>query len=187
MDKSLTEQSPEEVERLFVNDVSVRTTVALKVKDSEVQKLLPKGWDLAALEAGPTKGSNLSVVLIDPVIIQDQQGALVAPQATFVIATLARQVESNLAVPMVIGGFSISAPGAYEVYQSAKLTVERHSKKDATGLTTLQECWRAESERREVFEVRSEFVRGSPVRTNFDTKVYSAARPDFFRIYRGEQ
>lgn len=187
MDKSVSEQVADQSEKLFVNDVSVRTFFSLKTERSAIQELLPNSWELTELDAGPAKGSNLSIALIDPVIIQDAQGASIAPQPVFVIATLARRSGSSAPVLMVIGGFAISAPGAYEVYQSAKLTVDRCSQTDAAGQTTLKESWKAETDQKEVFELQAEFVRGSLTRTNFDTKIYSAAKPDFFRIYRGEQ
>ena len=88
---------------------------------------------------------------------------------------------------MVIGGFLSSGTGPYEVFQRAKLKVDRRSRTDTAGLTTVQEAWEAKGGDGEALEVQAEFTRGPLTRDKFEARIYSAAKPDFFRIYRVEQ
>ena len=56
--------------KLSATDISVRTGLTFKVADAVVQKLLPAGWELNSPAAGPTKGFNLGIPLIDYVVVQ---------------------------------------------------------------------------------------------------------------------
>ena len=174
-------------EKLSVNDISVRTTLAFKVADSAIRAMLPTGWELTSSTSEPTKDSNLTMSLINTLIVQDPEGNPIAPQTVVVLATPAKRVGSDEAVPMVIGGFLHGSTGPYEVYHPAKLTVDRRSRTDAAGLTTLQEVWRAKADDGEALEVQAELTRGALTRVKFEAKIYSAAKPDFYRIYRVEQ
>src|ERR1700726_4649877 len=60
--------------KLSANDISVRTGLTFKVADAVVQKMLPAGWELNSPTAGPTKGFNLGITLIDNVLVQDPEG-----------------------------------------------------------------------------------------------------------------
>jgi hypothetical protein len=171
-------------EKLLVNDISVRTTLTFSVADAAIQMMLPAGWKSTS---GPIKDSNLTVILIDTVIVQDPEGNPIAPQTVVVLATPAKRVGSDETVPMVIGGFLHGSIGPYEVYNPAELTVDRRSRTDAAGLTTLQEAWHAKADDGEALEVQTEFTRGALSRDKFEAKIYSAAKPDFYRIYRVEQ
>ena len=55
-------------------DISPRTALAFKVSDAAVQKLLPAGFQVNSPTAGPAKGANLNVVLIDYLMMQDMDG-----------------------------------------------------------------------------------------------------------------
>lgn len=43
----------------------VRTVLSFKVADTALQKFVPPGWQLSPPIAGPSKGANLVLVLID--------------------------------------------------------------------------------------------------------------------------
>jgi len=58
-------------EKLSATDLTVRTALTFKVADSAVQKLLPAGFELNSPTAGPSKGSNLNLTLIDYLMVQD--------------------------------------------------------------------------------------------------------------------
>ena len=174
-------------EKLSVNDISVRTTLAFKVAEAAIQAMLPPGWKSTSAASGPAKESNLTVILIDTLIVQDPEGNSIAPQPAVVFAAPANRIGSDEIAPMVIGGFFHGSIGPYEVYHPATLTVDRRSRTEAAGLTTLQETWQAKADDGEALEVQAEFMRGAPTRDMFEAKIYSAARPDFYRIYRVEQ
>src|SRR5436309_10174343 len=66
--------------KLFSTDINVRTSLTFKVADTAVQRMLPAGWELNSPAAGPTKGFNLGVTLIDYVTVHDREGKLLPPR-----------------------------------------------------------------------------------------------------------
>jgi hypothetical protein len=62
---SSTPAIAQDKEKLSATDISVRTALTFKVPDAVVQKLLPEGWYVNSPTAGPSKGSNLNITLID--------------------------------------------------------------------------------------------------------------------------
>ena len=63
-----------EKDKLYSSTLDVRTVLSFKVADSAAQKMLPEGWQIEAPNTGPSKGSNLSVVLVDQILAQDAEG-----------------------------------------------------------------------------------------------------------------
>jgi hypothetical protein len=63
-----------EKDKLYSSTLDVRTVLSFKVTDSTAQKMLPEGWQIEAPNTGPSKGSNLSVVLVDQILAQDAEG-----------------------------------------------------------------------------------------------------------------
>ena len=61
-------------EQLSGSNVDVRTTIAFKVSDAAVQKMVPEGWEISSPLVGPFKGFNLAVVLIDSISALDADG-----------------------------------------------------------------------------------------------------------------
>jgi len=66
-------------EKLSGSHADVRTTLAFKVSDAAVQKLVPAGWALNPPPAGPSKGFNVAVVLVDSFSAFDAEGKPTAP------------------------------------------------------------------------------------------------------------
>jgi hypothetical protein len=62
-------------ERLVSTNAEIRTVLAFKASDGAIQKLLPEGWEMNSPTAGPTRGSNLQISLIDQIAIQDGEVA----------------------------------------------------------------------------------------------------------------
>jgi hypothetical protein len=81
-----------------------------------------------------------------------------------------------------------SAPGAYGVYSQGTAAIERKVAISADGKSSGVETWELQSADGGALSVQLEYGRGPTTRsTNLEAKVYSAARPEFFRIYRWEQ
>src|SRR5260370_30645479 len=66
--------------KLFSTDINVRTGLAFKVADTVAQKMLPAGGELNSPTAGPAKGFNLGITLIDYVMVQDPDGKPLPPR-----------------------------------------------------------------------------------------------------------
>jgi hypothetical protein len=176
-------------EKLSSNDLEVRTLLAFKVSDAAVQKNLAPGWEINSPAAGPTKGFNLGITLINQTMSQDPEGKPIAPRSYVVLNAPAKKTGTDAAGTMVFGGFMAAdgAPGAYGAYVPAKVTVDRHQHTDAGGKTTIEETWQINADDGSVLEVEVGFVRGDPARGKVEARIYSAPKPPFYRIYRIEQ
>jgi hypothetical protein len=175
-------------EKLTGSNVDVRTALAFKAPDAAVRKLLPAGWDPNPPASGPTQGANLNVVLVEQITSQDPEGKPVAPLRGVVMTIPSKKSGSDAAGPMVFAGlFSPpGAPGAYGVFMPAKVTSERRLRSSVEGKTTVEEFWELLSDEAHALKIELQYVRGTAARSQVETKVYSAAKPDFFRIYRTE-
>jgi hypothetical protein len=72
------------------------------------------------------------------------------------------------------------------VFLPAKVSIDRKVHSDAEGKATVEEIWDVRGEGHSI-HVRVSYVRGMPAHTKSEAKVYSGAKPEFFRIYRVEQ
>ena len=175
--------------KLFSSDINVRTGLTFKVADTVVQKMLPSGWELNSPTAGPAKGFNLGITLIDYVMVQDPEGKPLPLRNIIVLNIPAKRAGTSDAVTMVFGGFIAQAgvPGAYSVYKPANITVDRRARAEPDGKSMVNETWQAKADDGSMLDIQIEFERGVPARSKVEAKVHSAAKPNFYRIYRFEQ
>lgn len=176
-------------EKFVGANVDLRTIMYFKASDDAVQKMLPEGWEVNSPTAGPSKGFNLVVVLVERLIAQGADGKPVASFRGAALAVPSKKKGTDTIGAMIIGGFfdPPGAPGAYDVFTTAQTTIERKAHTDADGKSTIEETWQIKAAGANSIEVRIQFARGVPVKGKIDSKVFSAAKPTFFRIYRGEQ
>ena len=81
----------------------VRTVLAFKVSEPTLQKLVPDGWEISPPPAGPTKGFNIAVVLIDSISTSDADGKPVVPFRGSVLAIPARKKGTDTTVSLIKG------------------------------------------------------------------------------------
>jgi hypothetical protein len=176
-------------EKLSATDLSVRVALTFKMSDSAVQKMLPPGFEVNSPTTGPTKGANLGITFIDYLMVQDPDGKLLPPAPTVAMNVPSKKLASGESVGVVVGGFVAQslAPGPYFVFGSAKTTVNRQSRTDSEGKSIIDENWQVKSDDGSALEIQLQFARGVPDRRKIDPKNYSAAKPEFYRIYRVEQ
>lgn len=119
---------------------------------------------------------------------QDAQGAPVEPARGTVLVIPARKKGSDAAGSMVVAGMFTgkAAPGAYGVYLPATINLERKQRIDGDGKLLVEERWSAKGPDGHSIEAEVQYVRGATARAKSDSKAYSGARPDFYRIYRAE-
>ena len=184
-----TQASGQGKETLSGNDVSVRTVLSFKVPDAAVRNLLPPGWELSSPIAGPAKGTNFSLHLIETLMVQDPDGKPAPAPNAMVFVIPAKNPGANSVGAILFGGFIANSyvPGVYGNYTSANVVVDRHSLSDAAGHTVIEETWQAKEANGNEIVVHVEFMRGTPMRDKLEAKVYSAVKPDFYRVYRWEQ
>ena len=174
-------------EKVVGNNVDVRTLLAFKASDAAVQKMLPDGWEVNSPAAGATKGFNLGISLIDQVMQQDPEGKSVNTYQGAALTVPVKKKGTDIAGSMVIGGLMTppNVPGAYGVFLPAKSVIDRKHR-TADGETTVDETWQLTGEDGSAIEVELQYLRGTPARSKVEAKVFSAAKPEFYRIYRFE-
>jgi hypothetical protein len=175
-------------EKLYGSNTDVRTALTFKVDDAKLEKLVPAGWVVNSPSGGPTKGSNLGITLIDQIVQLDAEGKPLQPLKGAVFNFPGKKSGSDAAGTMVWGGLvsTAGAPGAYGVYVPARGVIDRKSRTDVAGESVIEETWQFSSDDGNAVEIQIQYVRGVPIRNKVETKVYAAAKPDFYRIYRLE-
>ena len=176
-------------ERLSGSNVDVRTYLAFKVSDAALQKMVPSGWEVNPPPAGPSKGFNAVVVLIDSFSAHDAEGKPAAPLRGGVLAIPVKKKGTDTAGPMVIFGIAVRevVPGAYGVYVPGTAAIERKVTTGADGKASADETWEFKSEDGNAIEAQIQYQRGATTKSKVEAKVYSGAKPEFFRIYRVDQ
>jgi len=180
-------------ETLVESNADVRTTVTLKVKDAEAQKLLPAGWQVAPLDGGPAKGGNLLLVLIDRIVSQGADGKAsgVGPiDRALAVVVPAKHGQTGAAGPNVVGVYSANPkalPGPYKNSVQATLQVEQSTKATDLEPATVSEAWSVRERGGGVVSLRLEYPRGALARSKSESKIYGGPDPAFFRIYRVDQ
>ena len=175
-------------EKLSSTEYAVITQLTFKAPDAAVQKLLPAGFELDAREAGPSKGYNFAIILLDHLMSQNPEGKPSPPHTTIPMTIPAKKTATGESVLVVFNGLVDQAdvPGPYGVYGAAKLTVERRSQTDADGKSIIDETWQGRADDGSILEVQLQFVRGVPTRGKGEPKLHSGRQPEFYRHYKVE-
>jgi hypothetical protein len=176
-------------EKFTGSNVDVRTGLTFKASDSAVQKMLPPGWEVNSPAAGPAKGSNLNMTLIDQVMGRDPEGKPLPPVRGAVLSIPAKKTGADAVGSMVFAGlFSQNGvPGAYGVYAPARFVIDRKQRTEPDGKIAVEELWELKADDGSAIEVQLAYVRGVVAYSKVEARIYAAAKPDFFRIYRIEQ
>jgi len=176
-------------EKHVATDASVRMLFNFKAPDGAVQKLLPPGWQVDAPTSGPAAGANLRITFIEFVWAHDAQGK---PQSSTVrVITIGVPVKMQGADTrgvMLFGGFTTgAAPGVYGVFAKSSVTSQRTFRTGPDGVATVEEAWDAKSDAGDALQFQLHYVRGVAAAEKVDVRVYSGAKPEFYRIYRYTQ
>lgn len=168
-----------------------RTYVFLQVAANAAQAFLPQGWTLNPAAAGPTKDANLVLVWIDRKLALMPDGKPLQSGTNRLLVLLAPvKSPQGDTVNMVVGGYSMDpagAPGAYKVYSAGPVTVDRVEQSNGRLESTVEETWAAQGPDGSGATLHVAFTRAVPVASSFDLRIFSAADPAFYRIYRGDQ
>jgi hypothetical protein len=65
--------------------------------------------------------------------------------------------------------------------------MERRVRIDPAGTATVEESWELQSQDGDSIQLQVQYVRGTTTTGKAENLMYSAAKPDFYRIYRSEQ
>jgi hypothetical protein len=186
-------ESAFEPETLAELNVEARTVLAFSVEEAVVNDLLPVGWKATPAQAGPSAGANVNLIFADRLLVQNADGTPVQGQATnqlAVVAVPAQHVDSGARGVVIASGLSArdeGAPGPYEVFSKAEVSVERVLSSGAGETREAAERWNFAGGDGEQFQLRLRYVRGVPTRSETETRAYSRKKPGFYRIYRADQ
>ena len=172
-------------EKLFGANIDKRTALWFKVPDAAIGKFVPNGWVSDPVAAGPFKGANAAVVLIDSYFASDASEQPIPPFYGFVLALPAKKPGIDIADNLIVV-FGITsedqAPGAYGVYIAGKAAIERTSKLSTDAGMMIRENWQLASKDGNELEVSLQFKRGSTIRGKIDGRTVSGAHPDHYHI-----
>lgn len=176
-------------ERLSLSNVDLQTVITFKATDAAVQKMLPPGWEVNSPTAGPSQGFNLGLTLINQLFAQDADGQPTAWASGALLTIPANKAGSNVGGAMVVAGlFSPNGtPGAYGLYQPARVVVERRARIRSDWTTGVYELWELKADDGGSIDIQLRYSPALASKAKVEAKVFSAARPEFYRIYRIEQ
>jgi hypothetical protein len=176
-------------EKYVGSNVDSRTILAFKVADAAVQKFLPAGWEPDVTTVGPAKDVNLSVTFIDRIVNLDAEGKGLDPVriATLTIPAKMKGSETRGTILFCAYVSDRAVPGPYGVSVHASANMERKVRIDPAGTATVEESWEFRSQDGDSIQLQMQYVRGPSAPDKAEAKLYSAVKPEFYRIYRSEQ
>jgi hypothetical protein len=181
-----------QAENLIEKSNDVRTILNFQVSDSAVRSLLPAGWQPNPSPSGVSKEANLTLLFTDRLLVQDGEGNFIHGGTNRVIVLIvpAKEIATGINASMVVAGYSGSAegiPGAYKLYLPGKIQMTRTTRSADKGLGENEELWSLGTATGDQIELAIKYERSIPSRVNAEQKVYTAAVPGFYRIYKVDQ
>lgn len=177
-------------ERLVQSTTEARTYVYFNANKDAVQKLLPAGW-VSNPGTGALKDANFFIALIEGIAADNAEGMPVPHQGRFAVMVVpAKNEQTGIVASMIVGGFVSqpqAAPGAYGVYAPAKFAVAKSSRSEGTNATMVEETWEVSTDTGDQLRLSISYERGVGTRAHVEPRIYAAAKPEFYRIYKADQ
>ncbi len=175
-------------ETLVGSNIDSRVLVGLRADAVAVQSRLPDGRALVPFPGGPMKGANLLLVLIDSALEMDGDGDPFDP-ASRRAAALVGLGKKDDAVRLYVMGILTTTPerNPYGVAMTARIERSRSSEGPANGGRTSADEWRISTSGGDELKFTLSYASGKRGWSTGEAFPYSAATPDFSRIYRYEQ
>jgi hypothetical protein len=178
-------------ETLVQSTAETRLTVALRVGQAELQKLVPPPWQIMTIPGGPFKEANFFVVFIDSFLVQDAQGKpdMGGINRAVPLAVPVKHTQTGEVATIIVGGFMANisnVPGPYKKYVGATIRREQTLKGANLEAGVGEDFWEVRDTRGGIIELRVQYQCALSSRAKSEQKIYSAAEPSFFRIYRSE-
>jgi hypothetical protein len=174
------------------HSAEVRMQLDLVVSGGALKGLLPVGWEPAVATAGPAKDCNVRMIFVDRVDITGPEGAPVGTeQMVYLASPIKKSGATEMAGQMVIDGLSTnpkSAPGPFNVYQAATSYRVERSTHAVSGEPILnEETWQFTAANGEHMELHLTYERGVARKGSNETKLFSAADPNSYQIWKIDQ
>lgn len=171
-------------------NVDSRVILAFKANDAAVQSQMPDGWTSLTLPQGPIAGSNLLLVFIDRHLQLDAEGKPADPHASRSVAVVAYGVQPGVEGARTFVTRVFETPPVADSYGNgtAARIARSHTLGDAgDGARRHTERWSLAPDSGGTLEISLDYSAGRPGWSSSELLPYSAADPDFHRIYRYDQ
>lgn len=180
---------PAGAETLFQSTADTRLTVAFRVGQAELQKLVPAPWQVMPIPGGPLKEANFFFVFIDSFLVLDAQGKPDQGGVTrkVAFAVPAKHTQTGEMATVITGGFTANiaeVPGPYKDFVQATVRREQTHKGVNMEIGVGEDFWEVKDNHGGIIELRIQYQGALPPRAKSEQKIYSAVEPSFFRIYR---
>ena len=172
------------------SNVDSRVLIGLQANPEGVQGFLPEGWASMPFPAGPLKGANAMLVLIDQHLSRMPDGTHADPATRLAAALvgLGKQTDGD-AVRLYVMRIYTTDPASNPYGNSVGADITRTRTLSGDGAPGRQhsESWiiRPETGGELAFDLA--YTTGRPNWVSDEAKPHSAANPDFSRIYRFQQ
>jgi hypothetical protein len=178
-------------ETLVGSSVESRVLLGFKVDDAAVAAQLPEGWAPITLPKGPVAGANLLLVFMDRHLVRDADGKAAASPVNRAAALVAYAKKPGVDgvrtfITRVFETGPLSNPYGNSV--AAHITHKATSEGSDDGPTHRSESWTLRPEGGGEIAFDLSYEAGTPLWVqDAESRPYSAANPDFHRIYRYDQ
>ena len=179
---------PAQSETLVGSNIDSRVLVGLKVNSGGVQAHMPEGWASIPFPGGPLKGSNLLFALIDGVLEMDPEGKSLDP-ASRRAAVLVGLGKKDDTVRMYVLRILTTVPerNPYGVATAAEIARTKSLSGPSNGARASSDEWRIASAEGGELVFSLDYTTGKRGWSPGELFPFSAADPEFSRIYRYEQ
>ncbi len=166
-----------------------RTVLSFHVPDAAAQALLPAGWTVDPSTGAANKGANLTVTVMERLLVQDAQGKnMRSGTIRYAVMSVPARHTDGRTSPMIVLGISPEGAGAYGAYLTANVSrLERASSATAEEAGRAEETWEFGAATGDRLELRLAYRRAAPVKAQVQTTVRSGVHPEFTRTYRISQ
>lgn len=168
----------------------VRTILCFKVPEGALRARLPPGWRVVPYADAANAGANLRIPLTDQQMVLGADG-LSRPGirfAPFVVPAMRDGMDGP--TPIVMAALvAYVGEGSYDPYGNAtpaKAEIQRSSSSGVDATTTIEQSWSFEAADGSRLSLALRYVGGTATYGRRHFKIYSGARPEFYRIYRLE-
>jgi hypothetical protein len=175
-------------EKLVATNTDVRLVLGFAVPAQAVARLLPIGWELAAAHSGKVKDVNLWVTFIDTLVTLNAEAKPMTPPRIVHLSLTARRTGCNAGATLLVLVCSSGGDGGpYGNSIHASASIARNTRTGPAGGTVVDERWQFRTRHGHAIDAHIAYTPAAPALVKVEDRVHSAAKPDFHRIYRGEQ
>ena len=177
-------------ETVVGKNVDSRVILAFNVKEEGASAMLPEGWRAVTLPKGPMAGANMLVAFIDRHLALDPEGKPLVPHASRSLALVAFGVSPEVEGPRMFVTRVYETPPVADSYgngAAAAISRETALSGPADGARVQRDMWVVAPETGGEIRLELNYAAGRPNCGHDETRPYSAAKPEFHRIYRYDQ